>query len=57
MWFWLCWLVLPSEYDMLVTVLENADAAPSLDEVLAKALLVEGKAGGSVVQAQQGTVG
>ena len=44
---------LPSEYDMLVTVLENADAAPSLDEVLAKALLVEGKAGGSVVQAQE----
>lgn len=34
---------LPAEYSMLVTVLENAAAAPSLDELLAKALVVEQK--------------
>lgn len=34
---------LPSEYNMLVTVLENATAAPSLDELLARALVVEQK--------------
>ena len=34
---------LPSEYSMLVTVLENNAAAPTLDELLAKALVVEQK--------------
>jgi len=34
---------LPSEYNMLVTVLENAAVAPSLDELLARALVVEQK--------------
>jgi hypothetical protein len=34
---------LPSEYDMLVTVLENSGSMPTLDEVLSKALQVEQK--------------
>jgi flavodoxin len=44
---------LPAEYDMLVTVLENADKSPSLDDVLAKALLVEGKSASSGQQSQE----
>ena len=34
---------LPSDYNMLVTVLENAAVAPSLDELLSKALVTEQK--------------
>ena len=34
---------LPTEYSMLVTVLENAAVPPSLDELLAKALVTEQK--------------
>ena len=44
---------LPPEYDMLVTVLENADDTPSLEEVLAKALLVEGKVGTTSHESQE----
>jgi hypothetical protein len=34
---------LPAEYSMLVTVLENNDVAPTLNDLLAKALVVEQK--------------